>query len=140
PSMIEAAQILNAFASRVRQVHASGVTTRSIHGLISAAASSAYSSIAHLIPQGVPIILESPVEESMIHSEINFARDAFSPWLEKLRTDIDDVLDLKVEALRRTQVENFLKFLRMTHVKFSDFENVIGHLPTGGASNSGDML
>ena len=28
PSMIEAAQILNAFASRVRQVHASGVTTR----------------------------------------------------------------------------------------------------------------
>jgi hypothetical protein len=140
PSMIESAQILNAFADRLREVHASGVTTRSIHGLISAAASSAYGSIAHLIPQGVPVILESPVDQPMIQSEINFARTAFSPWFEKLRTDIDDVLDLKVEALRRTQVENFLKLLRMTHVKFSDFENVISHLPTGGAFNSGDIL
>src|SRR6266581_1280691 len=120
PSMIEAAQILKAFGGRLREVHASGVT--------------------HLIPEAVPVILESPVNESMIHDEINFARDAFSPWLEKLQNDIDDVLDLKVETLRRTQAENFLKILRMTNVKMSDFENVISHLPTGGAFRSGEIF
>lgn len=140
PSMIESAQILRAFRDRLREVHASGVTTRSTHGLISAAASSAYTGVAHLVPENIPVILESPVDESMIHAEIKFARDAFSPWLEKLRTDIDDVLDLKVETLRRTQAENFLKILRMTHVRFSDFENVISHLPTGGAFGSGDIF
>ena len=140
PSMIEAAQILKAFGGRLREVHASGVTTRSTHGLISTAACSAYSGVAHLIPEAVPVILESPVNESMIHDEINFARDAFSPWLEKLQNDIDDVLDLKVETLRRTQAENFLKILRMTNVKMSDFEDVISHLPTGGAFRSGEIF
>jgi hypothetical protein len=140
PSMIEAAQILKTFGDRLREVHASGVTTRSTHGLISAAACSAYSGIAHLIPEVVPVILESPVDESMIHDEIKFARDAFSPWLEKLRNEIDDVLDLKIETLRRTQAENFLKVLRMTRVRFSDFEDVISHLPTGGAFSSGEIF
>jgi hypothetical protein len=140
PSMIESAQILKSFGDRLRQVHASGVTTRSFHGLISAAASSAFGSIAHLIPNSVPIILESPVDESMIQAEIDFARDAFSPWFERLRAEIDDVLDLKVEMLRKAQAASFFNILRTTCVRFSDFESVIGHLPTSAAFASGDML
>jgi len=140
PSMIESAQILRDFQGRLREIHASGVTTRSVHAPISDAARSAYSSIAHLIPETVPIILESPVEETMISAEINFARTAFSPWLERLRTDIDDVLDTKVECLRKQQAENFFKMLQLTHLKLDDFEAVMSHLPTGGAFNHGDIL
>src|SRR5271169_4744734 len=40
PSMVESAQILRDFKDRVREVHASGVTTRSVHGAISSAAGS----------------------------------------------------------------------------------------------------
>ncbi len=79
PSMVESAQILRDFQDRVREIHASSVTTRSVHGPISEAARSAYSGIAHLIPKKLPIILETPVEESMIPAEIEFARAAFSP-------------------------------------------------------------
>lgn len=142
PSMIESAQILKAFRERLQEVHASGVTTRSVHGLISAAASSAYRSVAHLVPETVPVILESPVDESMIQAEIDFARDAFSPWLDRLRADIDDVLDMKIETLRKAQAESFLRILRRTHVTFNDhdFEKVISHLPSGGAFAPADML
>jgi hypothetical protein len=140
PSMIESAQILRDFQDRLREIHASGVTTRSVHAPISDAARSAYSNIAHLIPEAVPIILESPIEETMISAEINFARTAFSPWLERLRTDIDDVLDTKVECLRKQQAENFFKTLQLTHINLSDFEAVISHLPTGGAYSAGDIL
>ena len=140
PSMTESAQILGTFGSRLREVHASGVTTRSTHGLISTVASAAYSDIAALIPATVPVILESPVEESMIQREIDFARDAFSPWLGRLCTEIDDVLDLKVQALRRSQAKNFLNVLRMTNVRATDFENVIGHLPTGSAFRPGEVF
>jgi hypothetical protein len=140
PSMIESIHLLRAFKDRLRQVHASGVTTRSVHARISDAARSAYGSIAHLIPQGLPIILESPVEESMIFEEISVAKNAFSPWLERLRSDIDDVLALKMQSLRKRQAENFFKILQLTHVRLSDFEAVIGHLPTGGPFSPGDVL
>jgi hypothetical protein len=140
PTMTESAQVLREFKNRLREVHASGVSTRSIHAPISAAARFAYSSIAGLIPETLPIILESPVDEAMIPDEINFARDAFSPWLERLRTDIDDVLDLKILTLRKAQAEHFLKILRTTQVKLSDFDNVISSLPTGGAFHSQEVL
>jgi hypothetical protein len=134
PTMIEAARMLREFRGRLREVHASGVTTRSNHGLISAAAHSAYGSIAHLIPENIPIILESPVDASMIREEIQFAKTAFSPWLQRLCTDIDDVFDLKIETLRRGQAENFLKILRMTRIRLSDFEE------GDTLSSAGDLL
>jgi hypothetical protein len=140
PSMIESAQMLREFQGRLREVHASGVTTRSNHSPISTAASFAYSSIADLIPDTVPIILESPVNELGIRDEMNFARSAFSPWLERLRANIDDVLDLKFATLRISQAHTFFKILQMTHISLSDFENVVSRLPNGGAFSPGDML
>jgi hypothetical protein len=136
PTMVEAAQMLRDFNSRISEVHVSGVTARSTHGPISTAASFAYSGVAHLVPAAVPIILESPVDESLISNELHFAADAFNPWLERLRADIDDVFDLKVDTLRKSQVENFLRILQMTQIKLNDFENVVGHLPSGGALES----
>jgi Xylose isomerase-like TIM barrel len=140
PSMIEAAQILRVFGDRLREVHASGVTTRSVHAPISDAGRVAYESIAGLIHEKVPIILESPVEESMISEEIKIARSAFSPWLERLRADIDDVLDLKIDSLRKYQAENFFKLLQMTHISLSNFEAVVSQLPTGGGFAANDVL
>lgn len=140
PTMIEAAHILRDYRGRLREIHASGVTTRSIHAPISDAGRSAYSSIAHLIPETLPVILESPVEEAMIPAEIDFARAAFSPWLERLRTEIDDVLDIRVDCLRRQQAENFFKILQLTHINLCDFEAVISHLPSGGAFQADDAL
>jgi len=140
PSMIESAHILHEFGNRIREIHASAVTTRSVHAPISEAACSAFSSVAHLIPEAAPIILESPVDECMIPEEINCARIAFSPWLSRLRADIDDVLDLKIESLRRHQAENFFQNLQMTNISLADFEAVISHLRSGGAFSPGDVL
>jgi hypothetical protein len=140
PTMIESAQMLREFQGRLREVHASGVTARSSHGLISAAAQSAYGRIAHLIPENVPIILESPVDALMIRDEIAFARTAFSPWFQRLCTDIDHVLDMKTETLRRGQAERFLKILQMTRIRLSDFEQVISQLPTGWSFTAGDVF
>jgi hypothetical protein len=140
PTMIESTQILCEFRSRIREIHASGVTTRSVHAPISEAACYAFSSVAHLIPETAPIILESPVDEPMIPEEISCARAAFSPWLNRLRADIDDVLDLKIESLRKHQVENFFKVLHITNIRLSDFEAVISQLPAGGAFSPGDVL
>ncbi len=140
PTMVESVQILQEFKDRLREVHASGVTTQSIHAPISEAARSSFSSIAHLIPENVPIILESPVSESGIREEIECAGAAFSPWLNRLRADIDDVLDIKMEPLRRYQAETFFKVLKMTNTRLSDFEAIISHLPSGGAFNRGDVL
>ena len=140
PSMIESAQILREFSGRLREVHASGVTTRSVHAQISEAARCAFSEIAHLIPDTVPIILESPVGESLIPEEIECARTAFSPWFNRLRIEIDDVLDLKIESLRRHQAENFFKILQMTNISLRDFESVISQLPTGGTYSAGDAF
>jgi len=140
PSMIESAQILREFKNCLGEVHASGVTTQSIHAPISEAARFAFSSIAHLIPDSVPIILESPVEKSFIAEEIAFARTAFSPWFNRLRADIDDVLDVKIESLRKQLAESFFKLLETTNVSLRDYEAVISQLPTGGAFSSGDVL
>jgi hypothetical protein len=140
PTMSEASQILRAFGPRIRQIHVSGVGTNSSHGRLSIAACFAISRISHLIPDILPIILESPVDESSLSSEINFALNAFSPWADRLRTDIDDVFDLRIPDLRRRQVINFLKELQLTGTNLGDFENVIRRLPTGGAYKPGDVL
>jgi endonuclease IV len=139
-TMTEAAQMLRYFGSRMRQVHASGVSTASGHSRLSATASLSISRVSHLVPKEVPIILESPVEEESILSEIEFARRAFSPWLERLRAEIDGIFDLRIQGLRRKQAASFLRTLQMTGAKLTDFEIVISNLPSGGAYQPGDVM
>jgi len=139
PTMGEAAQMLRSYGSKLRQIHASGLNSNSTHSLLSAAASFAFSEISHLIPPDVPIILESPVSERAIDNELAFARAAFSPWLQRLQAEIDDIFALGV-PYRQKQIVDFLSMLQHTETKLSDFERVLHQLPSGGAYKPGDMF
>lgn len=140
PTMSEAARMLESFRPRLRQIHASGLNSNSKHTELSAAASFAFSQVSHLIPQETPIVLESPVPLGAIREELEYARSAFSPWFHWLQADIDDVLWFRVPALRRKQLESFLKTLLRNDTRLRDFERVIGQLPTGGSYNPGDAF
>jgi hypothetical protein len=77
PSMVECAQILRAFKDRLCQIHISDVTSESRHVPLNVEAINAYRKIARLIPENVPIILESPVSVLRIQKEIENARRVF---------------------------------------------------------------
>jgi hypothetical protein len=81
PTMTEARLILESFASRLAQVHISEVNTSSRHDPISTHAISAFRSVAELISEGVPIILETLIDQgqSDIATEIARARAALAP-------------------------------------------------------------
>ncbi len=74
PTMNEAYLILRAFGDRLRQLHVSEVNSRSTHDPLSSAAIDAFRAVSSLIPENIPLILESPVREEDINREIELAR------------------------------------------------------------------
>jgi len=76
PTMTEAWLILREFGSKLRQVHVSEVNTRSKHDRLSWASMFAFQDVAHLIPENVPLILETPAPEADMDAEIAKAREA----------------------------------------------------------------
>lgn len=74
PTMNESYLVLTEFRARLKQLHLSEVNTRSTHDPLSSGAISAFEKIAHLIPEDVPVILETPVQASEIEAEIEAAR------------------------------------------------------------------
>lgn len=76
PTMTEATLILREFGSRLRQVHLSDVSTASRHNPLSFLSIRAIRDLADMIPEDVPIILETPVTESGLAAEIEKAREA----------------------------------------------------------------
>ncbi len=76
PTMTEAYLILREFGSRLAQVHVSEVNTRSKHDRLSYSSILAFQEVAHLVPPHVPLILETPVREDEIESEIAKVREA----------------------------------------------------------------
>ena len=70
PTMTESWLILREFGSKLRQVHVSEVNTRSKHDALSYASILAFREVAHLIPDNIPLILETPVRETEINAEI----------------------------------------------------------------------
>ncbi len=81
PTMTEASLLLNAFGDRLVEVHMSEVNTASRHDPISLNAVLAFSAIAASIPEEIPIILESLIDEgqSDIKTELQRAYDVFTP-------------------------------------------------------------
>ena len=81
PTMTEARLILEDFGERLTEVHISEVNTSSRHDALSLYAISALRSVAKLIPQPAPIILETLIDEgqSDIPTEIDRARRALDP-------------------------------------------------------------
>jgi hypothetical protein len=74
--MTEAFLILSMFSNRLAQVHISEVNTASQHDSISYGAKLAFQQIARLIPDSVPIIIESRVQASDIPGEASKAVQA----------------------------------------------------------------
>jgi hypothetical protein len=77
-SMTEAYLILKRFGEKLRQVHLSEVTTRSTHDRLSYASILATREVASLIPEHIPIVLETPVTAEQIEQEIHDARSALA--------------------------------------------------------------
>jgi hypothetical protein len=75
-TMTEAYRILRAYSSRLCQVHLSEVNTASRHDPLSFAAIRAFSEVADLIPDHVPLILEARVTQDRIKAEIENAQKA----------------------------------------------------------------
>src|ERR1035437_4663448 len=78
PSMAEAYTILTAFSERLVQVHVSEVDAQSRHAIITYAAELAFREVAHLIPERVPLILESRVSAEEIDRELLKVADIFA--------------------------------------------------------------
>ena len=70
--------ILKRFGFRLRQVHLSEVNTSSKHDRLSYGAIRAFQEVAILVPESVPVILETPVTEDRMDFEIERAREALS--------------------------------------------------------------
>jgi hypothetical protein len=75
-TMLEAWRLLDAFAPRLRQVHLSHVNSANRHEPLSRLSIGAYPSVASLIPEATPIILESVIPEDSIAAELTRARAA----------------------------------------------------------------
>jgi len=75
-TMTEAHFILKQFGARLRQVHVSEVNTRSKHDPLSVASILAFQEVADLIPDDIPLILETPVPEGEIAFEMDRVREA----------------------------------------------------------------
>lgn len=61
PTMCWAAEMLFRHAKRLAQLHVSDVNSRSLHERLNRAAMNSFRKIAQLIPEDVPLILESPL-------------------------------------------------------------------------------
>ena len=76
PSMYETRQILKFHGHRLAEIHLSEVNCASGHEPLSLLAVRAFQTIAPLLPEHIPIILESPVTAEQISQEIRLAREA----------------------------------------------------------------
>ena len=70
PSMAEAGTILRQFRGRLRLIHISEVNSQSRHDPLSLSAVLAFQKVTHLIPDNVPVIIESRVTEDQIEREV----------------------------------------------------------------------
>jgi hypothetical protein len=74
PTMNESYLILRDFGDRLTELHVSEVNSRSTHDPLSCAAIGAFEKVACLVPDRVPVILESPVRDEDVEREIEHAR------------------------------------------------------------------
>lgn len=76
-SMTEAYRLLRYFASRIRQLHVSEVTTDSRHARMSSLAEADYREVVPLVPTDAAMIIESPVAAAEIDVELDRVRGLF---------------------------------------------------------------
>lgn len=76
PSMMEAGCMLKRFRNRLVQLHVSDVNSASGHEVLNTEAIESFRQVAHLVPENIPIILESPNPAS-VAAEIAMAARIF---------------------------------------------------------------
>jgi hypothetical protein len=76
--MSEAAAILQCFKDRLRQLHISEVNSQSKHDPLTFESILAFRKVAHLIPEHVPVIVESRVAQDEVEDEIQNVHNALS--------------------------------------------------------------
>jgi hypothetical protein len=83
PSMTESVLILREFGERLAEVHISEVNTCSRHDPISTGAVKAFQRVSRYIPEDIPIVIESLIDEgqSDIRTELESAREALEKRL-----------------------------------------------------------
>jgi hypothetical protein len=74
--MAEAHLILREFGDRLAEVPVSEVSTNSRHGALSFLSVRAFQQVAHLIGEGVPLILETPVAREQMREQMGLAQEA----------------------------------------------------------------
>lgn len=79
PTMTQAYFILKCYREKIGQIHVSEVNSRSKHDSLSYATIQSFRDVAHMIPEGIPIILETPVAPGRMQEEMNKARFALAP-------------------------------------------------------------
>lgn len=75
-TMIESWRLLDAFGSRLRQVHVSEVNSHSRHDRLSRLSIAAFREVAALIPDTVPLLIESVIDSGQISAELRRVRAA----------------------------------------------------------------
>jgi hypothetical protein len=83
-TMTEAYLILREFGSKLTQVHVSEVNTRSKHDPLSYSSILAFREVARLIPEHVPLVLETPVTDEKMDAEIDKVRQALPSNLQTM--------------------------------------------------------
>jgi hypothetical protein len=78
PTMTEAYSILKTYRERLKQIHVSEVNSRSKHDSLSYVTIQSFRDVAHMIPAGLPIILETPVSPEKMLEEMKKARFALA--------------------------------------------------------------
>jgi hypothetical protein len=78
PTMYEAKQVLTVYRNRLKQVHISEVNSRSTHERMSYETMNAFVKVSQLISKDVPIIIESPVNESEVLFEVENVLNVFN--------------------------------------------------------------
>ena len=106
-SMTEAFLILTAFSDRLVQIHVSEVNSASQHDPISYGAKLAFQEVSGLIPDGIPVIVESRVGEGQILHEVASARQSLQPKCQQAKSD--DLME--IFAKLNAQSHSFARIL-----------------------------
>lgn len=79
PTMSQAVELIDAMSSSIAQIHISDLNGVGSHLPLSTAAINAYQRVASRLPHGIPVIIESVIEPSLIDHEIARVQEALSP-------------------------------------------------------------
>lgn len=77
PTLMEGLSMIKKFVGRLAQIHVSEVNSESKHQPLTFESILAFSTIANYFPDGIPVVLETPVNQTQVDYEIGKAKLIF---------------------------------------------------------------